>query len=101
MRKIARYASLAILSLALADTVAQWNGYGFIFLFKEKQAAFSYLFSVGFFMAAGFAYLVRHAKSGLLFAALGVLFAVRAGLAVPEGGQLPWCTPTSPTKSLC
>jgi hypothetical protein len=42
---------------------------------------------------------VRHAKGGLLFAALGALFAVRAALAVPEDGQLPWCTPTSQTKS--
>ena len=101
MPKIARYASIAIVLLALVDTVAQWNGHGFLLILKEKQAAFSYLFSVAFFMAAGFAYLIHRVKAGALLIALGVLFAVRGGLAVPEGGHLPWCTESSPTSRLC
>ena len=101
MSKVPRYAGLLVLVLALLDTIAQWNGYGFIFLFREKQAAISYLFSVGFFMAAGFAYLIQKPKTGVLLVACGILFAVRAGMTVPEGGRLPWCTETSPARTLC
>jgi hypothetical protein len=89
MSKIPRYASIAAISLALIDAAAIWNGQGFLYIFREKQAAFLYLFSVAFFMASGFAYIVRRPKIGTSLLLLGVLFAVRAGFTLPEGAWLP------------
>lgn len=83
--------------LALVDVLAIYSGEGFLFLFKERQAGILYLFSVAFFMGAGLALMVQHKRVFGMLALLGVLFAARAGLTVPEGGREPWCRPSNPT----
>lgn len=101
MWKIGRIAGMVVLALALIDTIAIYNGEGFLFLFKGKQAAFLYLFSVAFFMAAGLMFMIHQVRYVRWFAVLGVLFAVRAGMTVPEGAEPPWCRETNPTHTLC
>lgn len=101
MWKISRIAGMVAIALALIDTVAIYNGEGFLFLFKGKQASFLYLFSVAFFMAAGAALMIQRKQYFRWFAVLGVLFAVRAGITVPDGAEPPWCSETNPTHRLC
>lgn len=85
MSQIGRIASVIILLLALLETVGQLaepdlSMFRLLFSFNTKE--FQFLFSVGFFMASGFGFMLGAPRVAMLLLLTGILFASRSAMNV-------------------